>query len=326
MDAEQVSELVELQDYIGQYCDLEERNGEFWCLSPFTNEKTPSFSINPSENLYYDFSSGQGGGLIKFIMMYHRLDYDSALLEAAKFAGIDPNDPKYRKFDSTKALRRLSKAEKQLPEPLNAFLAPDVMERYAFDLEKLKPWLEEGISEESLRKFQVRYDAHSNSILYPVLDEDGKILVISARTLDPDWQRKRIRKYTYLSKWGTNSVLYGLFENKQAILNKKEIVIFEGAKSVMKCDSWGIGNTVAALTSRLNEHQLRLLIGLGCDVVIGFDKGVDPKADPNVRKLRHFTRVSAIVDTKNLLQEKMAPVDAGADVFHELYKTKINLN
>ena len=121
-------------------------------------------------------------------------------------------------------------------------------------------------------------------------------------------------------------MLYGLFENKQAILHKKEVVIFEGAKSVMKCDSWGIGNTVAALTSRLNEHQLRLLIGLGCDVVIGFDKGVDPRADPNVRKLRHFTRVSALVDTKGLLTEKMAPVDAGADAFMDLYKTKISIN
>ena len=121
-------------------------------------------------------------------------------------------------------------------------------------------------------------------------------------------------------------MLFGLYENNQAILDKKEIIIFEGAKSVMKCDSWGFGSTVAALTSWLNDHLLRLVIGLGCDVVIGFDKGVDPKADPNVRMLRHFTRVSAIVDTKNLLQEKMAPVDAGADVFHELYRAKISIN
>ena len=200
------------------------------------------------------------------------------------------------------------------------------MDRYEFNLEKLSCWVDEGISEQSLRKFQIRYDPHGNNILYPVRDEEGNILVIGARTLDPDWKRKRMRKYVYLSKWGTNTALWGLFENKESIQNSKEIIIFEGAKSVMKCDTWGIGNTVAALTSRLNEHQLRMLIKLGCHVVIGFDKGVDPEKDPCVRKLRHFVPVSAILDDKGLLQDKDAPVDAGKDVFDILYKDRMRLN
>lgn len=323
MDAETVTERIDLQDYIGQYCDLEERNGDFWTLSPFTNEKTPSFKISGNGKDYYDFSSGHGGGVIQFIMRYHRMDYDTALLEAAKFAGIDPNDPRYRSFESTKVLKRLSRKGKEPNPGLGTILDPHVMDRYEFDLDKLSPWVDEGISPEVLDRFQIRYDPHSNSIVYPVRDAEGNILVIGSRTLDPDWKAKKMRKYVYLSKWGSNTALWGLWENREAILERREAIVFEGAKSVMKCNAWGIGNTVAALTSRLNDHQLRMLIELGCDVVIAFDKGVDVWKDATVRKLRHFVNVSAVVDGFNLLEDKMSPVDAGKDVFLKLYEGRV---
>lgn len=326
MDAETIAENINISDYIGQYLELEERNGDLWSLSPFTSERTASFSVTPDKNLFYDFSSGKGGNVITFIKLYHKVEHDVALRMAAKFAGIDPDAEQYQRFESTKSLKRLSKLKPLPPSIEKTFLLPDIMDRYSFDEEGLKPWIDEGIGASSLQKFEVRYDSSINSILFPIKDEHGNILVIKARLLDQRKLDKGVPKYSCLSKWGSNDILYGLFENRQAVLDNKEVIIFEGEKSVMKCDTWGIGNAVAALTSHLNEAQIRILIGLGANVVIAFDKGVDIYVDTNIRKLKHFVRVSAIVDIMNVLEEKMAPVDAGKEVFTELYRGRVNLN
>ena len=326
MDVEAVVDQINLADYIGQYIELEERNGEYWGLSPLTQEKTPSFSIDADGKRFYDFSSGKGGGIIKFIMLHHKVDSETAIRMAAKYAGIDPDAQEYRRFESTKLLKRLSKLKPLEFKDDKTFLLPDVMDRYPFDLDGLNPWIDEGISIDSLRKFEVRYDATSQSILFPIKDENGNILVIKARLLDKQKLNKGAPKYSCLSKWGSNTTLYGLFENKQAILDNKEVIIFEGEKSVMKCNSWGINTAVAALTSHLNDAQIHALIKLGASVVIAFDKGVNPTADQNIRKLKHFVSVSAIIDSKGLLEDKDAPVDKGREVFNALYRGKIRLN
>ena len=317
---------INLADYIGQYIELEERNGEYWGLSPLTQEKTPSFSIDIEGKRFYDFSSGKGGGIIKFIMLHHKVDGETAIRMAAQYAGIDPDAQEYRRFESTKLLKRLSKLKPLEFKDDKTFLLPDVMDRYPFDLDGLKPWIEEGISIDSLRKFEVRYDATTQSILFPIKDDNGNILVIKARLLDKYKLEKGYSKYNCLSKWGANNTLYGLFENKQSILEKSEIIIFEGEKSVMKCDAWGTRNTVAALTSHLNDAQIHTLIKLGASVVIAFDKGINPASDANIRKLKHFVSVSAIIDSKGLLDDKDAPVDKGREVFDTLYQSRIMLN
>ena len=326
MDVDAVIDQINLADYIGQYIELEERNGEYWGLSPLTQEKTPSFSIDADCKRFYDFSSGKGGGIIKFIMLHHKVDSETAIRMAAKYAGIDPDAQEYRRFESTKLLKRLSKLKPLEFKDDKTFLLHDVMDRYPFDLDGLKPWIDEGISIDSLRKFEVRYDATSQSILFPIKDENGNILVIKARLLDKQKLNKGAPKYSCLSKWGSNTTLYGLFENRQAILDNKEVIVFEGEKSVMKCDTWGINNAVAALTSHLNDAQIHTLIKLGVSVVIAFDKGINPTADPNIRKLKHFVSVSAIIDNKGLLDDKDAPVDKGREVFNALYQSKIGLN
>jgi DNA primase len=325
VDVDELVDRIDLGEYVGQYCELEQRNGEYWALSPFTHEKTPSFSVGSDGKVFYDFSSGQGGGIIKFIMLYHRVDSDTAIRMAAQYAGVDPDAPEHRRSESTKALKRLSKLKPYPTSVERTCLLSDLMDRYPFDVDGLKPWLNEGIGVDSLRKFEVRYDATTQSILFPIKDEHGNILVIKARLLDQHKLDRGIPKYSCLSKWGSNDTLYGLFENRQNIIDSKEVIIFEGEKSVMKCDTWGIGNAVAALTSHLNEAQVRLLIGLGVNVVIAFDKGVDVRADTNIRKLCHFTKVSAIIDTLNILEDKMAPVDMGKDIFMGLYQNAVTL-
>lgn len=119
--------------------------------------------------------------------------------------------------------------------------------------------------------------------------------------------------------------MFGLYENRADIEREREIIIFEGAKSVMKAESYGFNNCVAALTSRINRYQLELLIQLGCRVVFAFDSDVELNKVDLIDTLKHYVHVDAVIDRQGLLGEKMSPVDRGANVWKFLYEGRIKI-
>ena len=197
------------------------------------------------------------------------------------------------------------------------------MERYEKRDEKLAVWESEGISRDSLDKFQVYYDSFSNRLVYPIRNLDGKIVNIGGRILDPLWKEKKLRKYTYFAGWGEMNVIYGLFENYDEIIKRKEIIIFEGCKSVLLAYTWGIRNCGALLTSHLNPQQMRLLAKLGVRVVFALDKDVRIRDDHNISKLKQYVNVEYLWDKEDLLNDKDSPVDKGLEVFNGLYEQRL---
>jgi DNA primase len=199
------------------------------------------------------------------------------------------------------------------------------MERYEKRDDKLDIWRSEGISDASLNRFQVCYDSFSDRLVYPIRDYDGNIVNVGGRALDPLWKEKGLRKYTYFKQWGELNVIYGLAENLKNIKEKGEIILFEGCKSVLLADTWGIGNTGAILTSHLNPTQMKLLARLACRVVFALDKDVAVREDHNINRLKQFVRVEYIWDKENLLNDKDAPVDKGIGVWNKLYQGRLLL-
>jgi DNA primase len=197
------------------------------------------------------------------------------------------------------------------------------MERYEERSDKLQAWLDEGISMESLKRFSVKYDAFSDRLVYPIRNLAGKIVNIGGRSLDPEWKDKNLRKYTYFYGWGTMDTIYGLFDNLDEILKKREIILFEGCKSVLLADTWGIKNAGAILTSHLNPHQMKILARLGCRVVFALDKEIRIREDHNIQKLKNYVEVEYLWDREDLLDDKDAPVDKGAEVFKKLYEGRL---
>ena len=322
MDAIEIINNTDIVEYISQFCDLTYRGGEYWGLSPFKQEKTPSFSVNAEKQNFYDFASGKGGNVIQFVKEYNHCSTYEAFETLRKYLGADKED--YSSVPmAVRVARKYKKYCVEEKEHGKPTILPDTyMELYEDNKEKLQIWKEEGMSEEVLQKFSVRYDPYSNRIVYPVRDFDGKIVNISGRTLDPDYKEKGLRKYTYFKKWGEMNVLFGYYENKEAIKKCGEIIIFEGAKSVMIADSWGCSNCCALLTSHISENQFAFLIKLGLTVALALDKDVDIYKDRTIKRMAHYVPIKVIQDTGNLLDEKMSPVDKGEEIWNRLYKER----
>ena len=96
----------------------------------------------------------------------------------------------------------------------------------------------------------------------------------------------------------------------------------------MKADSYGYENSVSMENHTLNKFQMKLLIGLQCDVVFALDKDIklsEITDNKYVQALKRFTNIYVVIDKKNMLGEKDSPVDCGKEIWECLYKNKIKL-
>ncbi len=323
IDLSTLIDSIDILDYISQFTDFTEKNGEYWALSPLKEEKTPSFSVRRETNSFFDFASGVGGNVFTFVRHFFKCGPAEAVDKLRSYAGVTEKVVRPRRMAAFEVARRFQAPSKGPPKGKTKPLPDDHMEQFERAPEKLAVWEAEGISPASLEKFQVRYDRFSDRLVYPIRSPDGKIVNVGGRTLDPDWKEKKLRKYTYFYPWGEMKAIYGLAENREEILRKGEIILFEGAKSVLLADTWGIGNTGALLTSHLNPHQMLLLAQLGVRVVFALDKEIDIRQDRNIQRLKQFVGVEYLFDTENLLDAKDSPVDKGRDVFQKLYERRL---
>ena len=192
-------------------------------------------------------------------------------------------------------------------------------------------WLDEGIEQEVLEKYQVKVDEASNRIVYPVWDNEDNLIGFKGRTRYKNYKEMKIQKYMNYNKIGTTNFFVGMHENRQDIIKAGEAIIFEGIKSGMKVEGWGYKNWLASETAALNKDQVVILIQLGIsDVVIAWDNDITlKKVRASVRELKQFVNVYMIQDRTGMLgspEDKVSPPDKGRDVWEELYKNKVRIN
>ena len=333
LEVSDILDAVDMAEYIGQYTDLKEENGELWGLSPFREERTPSFSVRPESGFFYDFSAGFGGNLLDFIMQYDHIGLVPAINKLKAYAHITDDQQDgvaSSRLAATKIAKKYRHSEKPVAKCTAKILPKNYMDQFEFKKEKLQPWFDEGIPWQVMRDYGVRYDALDNRIVYPIKDFDGNIFCVSGRTCDPNWKEKKLRKYTYTSSIGALPTIYGFSDHRQYIMESKEIILFEGCKSVLKMVGWGRKNCGALLTSHLSSAQFDFLVKLasfhGVRVVFALDSDVDIAKDENIKRLCSYARVEWVKNIDGLLCDKEAPVDRGLDVFEKLYAGRKRLN
>jgi len=325
IDLEALVSHIDILSYINQYIDSEkELNGEVWYHCPFHTDDTESMSVNQDKQLWFCLSCKQGGNVYNFAKLYHKFTAEETVIHLCRYANLDVSEVKAPP-DVLKYLRKLSRTfNKKENNSGYKVLNKDCM--LIYEHRPIKEWLNEGISQDILDKYLVRYNDLDNSIVFPIYDNAGNIINIKKRTLDKDYSKKKKPKYVYLNKLGTLSHLYGFAQNKGRYNDYKSLILFEGEKSVMKLESIGLYCSVALGTSSITKEQANALIKTGKNIVICMDKGVSLN---DIRQrfayLIRFTNTYVVIDNYGLLDEKDSPIDKGYDIFKQLYNKKIRL-
>lgn len=278
------------------------------------------------------------------IDMHNLRGKEITLQEAIKFCDLEVTGPveDNEYYGVRKQLDYLYKVNEtgEEEEPQELVVYPDeILERYVFDTEGLKSWIYEDIDVRTLVKYNIKYDPITNSIIIPYYTEEGDLVGIRGRFLDPEAKAKYM-PVKYQGKYlvhPTSQVLYGLNINEEAILESKTVIIFEGEKSVMKMDTIYRNKNISVATSgrAITKEHLNILKKYGVqNIVIAYDrdylsiKELEKEIEETKRKLGfaiNIFNISIIADYDFILSHKNSPIDQGKKIFDDLMKKRVFL-
>ncbi len=300
---EQVVATADIVEVVGQYTDLKKAGANFSGRCPFHEERTPSFSVNPVEKLYYCFGCGAGGNLIGFVMAKENMDFPEAVEYLADKYGIA------LEYDESSAR---GDAERRRRERLRALLeqATAYYERVLWDTKGAAPAREyllgRGLSEDFCRAFRVGYsqpgweklrdaalakgfgeqdlldaglvipgkggrpyDRFRGRIMFPLGDERGRTLGFGARTMGDEKPKYLNSPETPL--YHKSEALFGLDKAKAAARQEDRVYVVEGYTDVMALAQGGVANVVASMGTALTEQQLERMARLTRTIYLCYD-------------------------------------------------------
>lgn len=193
---------------------------------------------------------------------------------------------------------------------------------------------DEGISIETMDKFEIGWYKYKQQITIPVRDVDGNLIGIRVRNTDPEVEKDK--KYIPLNvgdmwyNFPSSNTLYGVCQNKLNIQKHKKVILFEGEKSVLKMENYGDNISLALFGTNFGTKQRQLLLDLGVeDVYIALDKQYTQYGDTEYQvyldkvnkiksKLIGYFKIHIIEDRDDLLGYKDSPIDKGIEIFEKL--------
>jgi len=304
---EEIRARADVVDIIGRYVKLQRASGSWKGLCPFHQEKTPSFTVNPRRQSYHCFGCGAGGDVFKFIMETERLDFMAAMEKLANQVGV-PFELDGRKGSGTMKKRLLELHERtatyyedQINSDKNHHAASYMQKRelaeetpknyrlgYApngFDilLGKARNWgFEENELEES-GLFSIRetprngeklYDRFRNRLMFPILDEQARVIGFSGRVIPPDDAKAKYMNSPETLLFKKSRVLYGIEKARKPMADKRRAVLCEGQLDVIRCHEAGIPEAVAAQGTAITENHATILKRYADEVLLLLDADI----------------------------------------------------
>lgn len=289
---------VDIVDIVSSRVELKRAGREWRGLSPFSNEKTPSFFVSPTKQMYFDFSSGQNGNAIGFLMAFDRLDFVEAVEELARQVGVEvPREAGGNRTRSRPSmegpLEALALAQRHFEgalrqsQPAIDYLkargvdgatartfgigfAPDGWDSLTKQFKDPAPALAAGLliarGDDPQRGC---YDRFRNRIMFPIRDTRGRVIAFGGRTLGDDPAKYLNSPETELFHKGRQ--LYGLYEARQAQQHPYQLFVVEGYMDVVGLARHGIEGAVATLGTATTADHLHLLFRSTRRVVFCFD-------------------------------------------------------
>lgn len=321
---------VDLFEYASKSFEFEKHGDGFATNCPRHIDKTPSLIVTPGKNLFHCFSCGVAGNILNWLMIFEHLSFDDSVKKIGSLTGVDINNLKQCSALAVyKDMRGISQVQNKMIPTQRIILDENEIMKYLD--ESPQEWIDEGIDPEIMKRYSVRIDNRSNRIVYPVYDAEFNLIGFKGRTRFKNYKDMKIQKYQNYQKIGTTDFFIGMKENHDLILEKNEVIIFEGIKSGMKAEKWDYGNWSSSETGWLNDEQVLILIKMGIrDVVIAYDNDVPiEKIRECTKKLRKFTNVYMVRDRKKKKDwllgnplDKLSPVDNGREVWETLYNER----
>jgi DNA primase len=306
---DKIFSTIRVEEIVGEYVQLKRAGSNFKGLSPFHEEKSPSFVVSPSKQIWKDFSTGKGGTAISFLMEIENFTYPEALRHAAKKYGIEIAEDQREFSEEAKNAQSERDILYKIHEVANDYfqnilwendegraiglsyfrereLKDDIIKKFqlGFSPEKKNSFtefaLEKGYSKEILEKSGLSIfpenapngiDRFRERVMFPIHSFSGRVLGFGARIL-----RNNIKTAKYLNSPETeiyhkSNVLYGLNQSKQAISRKNICLLVEGYMDVISLHMSGIENVVASSGTSLTTEQIKLIKRLTENVTILFD-------------------------------------------------------
>ena len=304
---DQVRQANNIVDIIGAYIPLKRSGANYKALSPFKKERTPSFIVNDTKQIWYCFSSNQGGDVFKFVQLYENVDFPTAVRTLAKRANLTL--PAFRHSSSTQEAKNYSLKDHlyelhdkvalwwhhYLMKDPSAKVARDYLKQRGITSETAKEFLlgyappgwtttsdwsqKEGFTLEqieaaglAIKKSQgAYYDRFRERLMFPITSESGQIIAFSGRVLDPNIKEAKYINSPETPIFTKGKILFGLEKHKRELLEKRQAIVCEGQLDLITCHQAGIRNMVASQGTAFTEIQARVLTRYVDEVILCFD-------------------------------------------------------
>jgi DNA primase len=302
MDAvEDIKGRLSIEDVISEYVQLKRAGRNWRGMSPFSNEKTPSFMVSPEKQIWHDFSSGKGGNMFSFIMEVEGLDFKGALELLARKAGVDLEQ--YRGSSQQRGpnkerlyeLLELSTKFYQVQFSKNQSTLEYVFKQRKFSKDTALEWRlgyspnngsalvnyakGKGFTEEEIKSAGLSarsyrggiQDMFRGRLMVPLQDPQGRVIGFTARLLDDDPNAPKYINTPQTVLYDKSRHVYGLHLAKESIRKSQFAVLVEGNLDVIASHQAGVRQVVATAGTALTEPNLKALSRFTGDIRLSFD-------------------------------------------------------
>ena len=302
---DQVFDMSRVEEVIGDFVQLKKAGSNFKGLSPFSEERTPSFMVSPVKQIWKDFSTGKGGTVVSFLMEHEHFTYPEAIKYLAKKYNIEIEETVQ------------SDAEKEAAgERESMYLVSEFANSYYQNiLHKTDPgkaiglsyFKERGFTDETIKKFQLGYstdewsgftdaavkkgyqlkylektgltivkeekqfDRFKGRVMFPIHSMSGRVLGFGGRILAKNEKAAKYLNSPESDIYHKSKVLYGIYYAKQTIAKEDNCFLVEGYTDVIQFYQTGVKNVVSSSGTALTSDQIRLINRLTKNITVLFD-------------------------------------------------------
>lgn len=294
---EEVRARLAIEDVVGEYVQLKRTGRNFKGLSPFTDERTPSFIVSPDKQIWHDFSSGKGGDVFSFVMLMEGMEFRQALEHLARRAGVDlalfsGDDGKYAKrkararealelagrffqqalVRTPEALTYVTKKRglgRQIIEEFNIGFAPDSSATLVTVLTK-RGFTRQELHDAGLTN-RFGGDLFRGRMVVALSDGTGGLVGFTGRIIRDDPKAPKYLNTPQTVLFDKSRHIFGLFQAKEAIRKEDSVVIVEGNLDVISSHQVGVKHVVATAGTAMTEQHIKALSRLTRRIRLAFD-------------------------------------------------------